>query len=223
MMIVILLLLKNGKTKKQLMNIIKQNTLQQLFLKSKALLQNLQEQLNIKRCSNEYIRNNFYKKKCSTIKNQKVDEKDIKTILKAGMSGPTCVNSKDWSFIVVDDPEVLHKMYEANGVPAKPLLECAFAILICGDYSKAFKFSKDYFAVDGSIAGQNMILAAWSLGIGSVWLGTWPQMDRVFAQSKLFDLPNDQIPHSIIAFGYPLDEIKEKEEYYESVVHYNKW
>ena len=126
--------------------------------------------------------------------------------------------------IVVDDPEVLHKMYQANGVPAKPLLECAFAILICGDYTKAFQYAKDYFAVDGSIAGQNMILAAWSLGIGSVWLGTWPQMDRVFAQSKLFDLPNDQIPHSIIAFGYPLDEIKEKEEYYdESVVHYNKW
>lgn len=166
----------------------------------------------------------FTRKSVRQFKNQKVDEKDIKTILKAGMSGPTCVNSKDWSFIVVDDPEVLHKMYQANGVPAKPLLECAFAILICGDYSKAFKLSKDYFAVDGSIAGQNMILAAWSLGIGSVWLGTWPQMDRVFAQSKLFDLPNDQISHSIIAFGYPLDEIKEKEEYYdESVVHYNKW
>ena len=147
----------------------------------------------------------FTRKSVRQFKNQKVDEKDIKTILKAGMSGPTCVNSKDWSFIVVDDPEVLHKMYKANGVPAKPL-------------------SKDYFAVDGSIAGQNMILAAWSLGIGSVWLGTWPQMDRVFAQSKLFDLPNDQIPHSIIAFGYPLDEIKEKEEYYdEAVVHYNKW
>ena len=154
----------------------------------------------------------FTRKSVRQFKNQKVDEKDIKTVLKAGMSGPTCVNSKDWSFIVVDDPEVLHKMYQANGVPAKPLLECAFAILICGDYSKAFKFSKDYFAVDGSIAGQNMILAAWSLGIGSVWLGTWPQMDRVFAQSNLFDLPNDQIPHSIIAFGYPLDEIKEKEE-----------
>ena len=50
------------------------------------------------------------------------------------------------------------------------------------NYSKAFKFSKDYFAVDGSIAGQNMILAAWSLGIGSVWLGTWPQMDRVLGK-----------------------------------------
>lgn len=96
----------------------------------------------------------FTRKSVRQFKNQKVDEKDIKTILKAGMSGPTCVNSKDWSFIVIDDQEVLKQMYEANGVPAKPLLECAFAILICGDYSKAFKFSKDYFAVDGSIAGQ---------------------------------------------------------------------
>lgn len=73
----------------------------------------------------------FTRKSVRQFKNQKVDEKNIKTILKAGMSGPTCVNSKDWSFIVVDDPEVLHKMYQANGVPAKPLLECAFAILIC--------------------------------------------------------------------------------------------
>ena len=139
----------------------------------------------------------FSRSSVRKFKNQKVNREDIKTILKAGMSGPTCVNSKDWSFIVVDDQEVLKKMYEANG--------------------------KDYFVVDGSIAGQNMILAAWSLGIGSVWLGTWPQMDRVFEQSKLFNLPKDQIPHSIIAFGYP-EEVKEKEEYYdESVIHYNKW
>ena len=48
----------------------------------------------------------FTRKSVRQFKNQKVDEKDIKTILKAGMSGPTCVNSKDWSFIVVDDPEL---------------------------------------------------------------------------------------------------------------------
>lgn len=59
--------IEEWQNQEALMNIIKQNTLQQLFLKSKALLQNLQEQLNIKRCNNEYIRNNFYKKKCSTI------------------------------------------------------------------------------------------------------------------------------------------------------------
>ena len=47
--------------------------------------------------------------------------------------------------------------------------------------------------------------------------------ETTLEQRKLFDLPKDQIPHSIIAFGDPEEE-KEKEEYYdESVVHYNKW
>ncbi len=48
-----------------------------------------------------------------------------------------------------------------------------------------------------------MILAAHALGIGSVWLGTWPQMDRVERQREVFGLPDTVIPHSVIAFGYP--------------------
>ncbi len=32
---------------------------------------------------------------------QPIDEEAIQTILKAGMSGPTCVNARDWQFIVV--------------------------------------------------------------------------------------------------------------------------
>ena len=104
-----------------------------------------------------------------------------------------------------------------------PIIDEFYRLRDSGDNVAAFQYAKDYYVVDSSIAGQNMILAAWSLGIGSVWLGTWPQMDRVFEQRKLFDLPKDEIPHSIIAFGYP-EEVKEKEEYYdESVVHYNKW
>ena len=104
----------------------------------------------------------FSRSSVRKFKAKKVNQEDIKTILKAGMSGPTCVNSKDWSFIVVDDQKILKKMYEANGAPARPLLGCAFAVLICGDYSKAFQYAKDYYVVDSSIAGQNMILAAWS-------------------------------------------------------------
>ena len=47
-----------------------------------------------------------------------------------------------------------------------------------------------------------MVLAATALGIGSVWLGTWPQMERVEAQKALFSLPDHLIPHSILALGY---------------------
>ena len=127
----------------------------------------------------------------------------LETILRAGMAGPTCVNARDWSFLVSRDPEILSRMAEANGAPAAPLKRAALGILILGDLERAFKPAPDYWVIDGAIAGQNMALAAHALGIGSVWLGTWPQMERVDRQRALFQLPDTVIPHSILAFGYP--------------------
>ena len=153
-----------------------------------------------------------------------VSDEDIRTILKAGMSGPSCVNARDWSFIVVKDREKLNNMADANGGPAEPLRGAAFGILVCGDLERAFPPAKDYWVIDGSIAAQNMILAAKDLGIGSVWLGTWPQMDRVAAQAELFNLPETQIPHSLIAFGYPAeDPVVKAPEWEEDRVHYEVW
>lgn len=155
---------------------------------------------------------------------QEISEQDLQTILEAGMSGPSCVNSRDWSFIVVRDSETLNKMADANGRPAEPLRTAKLGILICGDLERAFSGAPDYWVVDGSIAAQNMILAAHALGIGSVWLGTWPQMNRVEKQAELFGLPETQIPHSIIVFGYPAaPSNKEKLLFEENRVHYEKW
>ena len=155
---------------------------------------------------------------------REIPEEDLQTILEAGMAGPSCVNARDWSFIIVRDPEKLNKMADANGRPAEPLRGAKLGILGCGDMERAFKGAPDYWIVDGSIAAQNMILAANALGIGSVWLGTWPQPDHVKAQAELFGLPETQIPHSIIAFGYPKEEgRKEKLIWEEDRVHYEKW
>lgn len=153
-----------------------------------------------------------------------ISDESLQTILEAGMSGPTCVNSRDWSFIVVRDPETLNKMADANGMPAEPLRTAKLGILVCGDMERAYFRAPDYWIVDGSIAAQNMILAANALGIGSVWLGTWPQMDRVQKQAELFNLPETQVPHSIIAFGYPKEpSTKEKLIFEPDRVHFEKW
>lgn len=155
---------------------------------------------------------------------QEISDADVHTILRAGMSGPSCVNARDWSFLVVRDPEMLNKMADANGRPAEPLRHAKLGILVCGDLERAFSGAPDYWVVDGAIAAQNMILAAKSLGIGSVWLGTWPQMNRVKNQQLLFTLPETQIPHSVIAFGYPDDLLPEaKPDYEENRVHFEKW
>ena len=81
------------------------------------------------------------------------------------------------------------------------------------------------WVIDGAIAAQNICLAAQELGLGAVWLGTWPQMDRVQAQQKLFALPEYIVPHSVLALGYPAIDLTSPREdrYEENRVHFEQW
>ncbi len=129
-----------------------------------------------------------------------IADEDLRTILEAGMSGPSAVNARPWTFIVVRDKDMLGKMADGNGRAAEPLRGADVGILICGDMARAYQGAPDYWVVDATIATQNMILAAHDLGIGSVWLGTWPQENKMAAQAALFQLPEGVVPHSIVAF-----------------------
>ncbi|MCD7839413.1 MAG: nitroreductase family protein [Erysipelotrichaceae bacterium] len=168
-----------------------------------------------------------YRKSVRKYTDQPITDEQLHEILLAAMTAPSCTNARDWSFIVVRDKETLHKMADCNGKPAQLLKSANIGILVCGDLSKAFQLAKDYWIIDCSIACENMILAATDLGIGSVWLGTYPQMDRVNNLKELFNLPENIVPHSIISFGYPEDELfsnKDPEDRFdETCVHYDKW
>ncbi len=120
---------------------------------------------------------------------------------------------------------IVDQIFIANGRPTEPLRKAAACILVCGDLDSAFRFAKDYWIIDGAIAAQNICLAAQELGLGAVWLGTWPQMDRVEAQQKLFALPETIVPHSIIALGYPEADLTapRKSRYEDDRVHFNQW
>lgn len=153
-----------------------------------------------------------------------ISDTTLRTILEAGMAGPSAVNARPWQFIVVQDKDMLNRMADVNGRAAEPLRRAALGVLLCGDLSRAFERAPDYWVVDGTIACQNMILAAHAMGVGSVWLGTWPQEEKVQGQAKLFSLPEHIVPHSIVAFGYPAGEVKvQPDRYEEDLVHMEKW
>lgn len=160
---------------------------------------------------------------------QRISDETLNMILKAGMSGPSCANTRPWTFIVVRHKETLYKMADANHGPAEPLRNADVGILVCGDLSRAFKPAPDYWIIDAAIAAQNIVLAATALGIGSVWLGTYPQMERVENQARLHNLPDTIIPHSIIALGYPdgSEDTKKKSPsegaFNPELVHYERW
>lgn len=164
------------------------------------------------------------RKSTRRFQNRPISPDILHTILTAGMSGPSCVNARMWSFVAVTDREKLNAMADANGRAADPLRHAPLGILVCGDLSRAFKPAPEYWVIDGAIAAQNMILAAHDLGVGSVWLGTWPQEDKVKAQSALLGLPEQIIPHSIIAFGYPeTNDFPQRDLYEDDRVHFNHW
>ena len=152
-----------------------------------------------------------------------VSDETMRLILQAAMNAPSCVNARDWSFIVIRDRKTLNRMADGNGGAAEPLRHAAAGILVCGDLSRSFPPAKDYWIIDASIAAENIVLAAHALSLGSVWLGTWPQMERVDAQRALFGLPENIIPHSIIALGYPAEAVQPKDGYEADRVHFEKW
>lgn len=171
------------------------------------------------------IQNILTRRSIRSYEDRPISKEDMRTILTAAMSGPSCVNARDWQFIVVENKEMLNKIADANGKPAQPLRGAAAGIVVCGDLDRAFPPAREYWVIDGSIACQNMTLAARALGIGSVWLGTWPQMRRVNKLSELFGLPESVVPHSVLALGYSAEteDISDKNAYDASAVHWDKW
>lgn len=155
---------------------------------------------------------------------QPIPEAALQAILRAGTAGPTAVNARDWTFIVVRDRKMLGKMADCNGPSANPLRGAALGVLVCGDLERAYPNAPEFWIVDGSVAAQNMLLAAHSLGLGGVWLGTWPHMDRVERLRTLFALPDTVAPHSMLAFGYPAEPTAPCDPAVDpSRFHFEKW
>lgn len=171
------------------------------------------------------LQNLFNRRSVRDFTAQPIEEEKLHRILEAGMSGPCCVNARDWSFIIVTDREKLLEMAEANGRPAQPLKKAAAAILICGDLERAFPTRErllghrrrhcraEYDALRRCTRPRLCVARHMAA------------MDRVEKQAALFNLPETIVPHSVLALGYPAEENKEPREsrYEENRVHFEKW
>ena len=62
-----------------------------------------------------------------------------------------------------------------------------------------------------------------SLGIGSCWLGVYPNEERYLAINQYFKLPKGIVPMWMISFGYIDQEEVAKDKFDSSKVHYEKY
>ncbi|EFI35823.1 nitroreductase [Desulfonatronospira thiodismutans ASO3-1] len=153
-------------------------------------------------------------------KDKPVTDEQIKTILEAAMVAPSAGNAQPWHFIICRDKETQSKVKEIN--PYAAMADKApLGILVCADLSLE-KFP-GYWVQDCSAATQNILLAAHSLGLGSVWTGIHPIKEREEGFQKLFNLPDQVIPLAYVVIGYPDQDHKTPSRYKPERIHYDKW
>ena len=162
----------------------------------------------------------FLRRSVRKFTKEKVAAEAIEYILKAAMAAPSAGNQQPWEFVVIDDRTVLNKIPSVHPY-AEMMKEASVAILVCGNLEREER--KGFWIQDCAAATENLLLAATTQGLGSVWLGVYPREDRVEGLRALLQLPEHIVPFALVPVGEP-DEHKPPSNRYDAArVHRNKW
>ena len=172
---------------------------------------------------NEVIDNIMTRVSVRDFTGEKISEAQLDTLLHAAMAAPSAINKQPWAFVVVTDEAKIKALGEAL-----PYSRCsnkpAVAIIPCGDLSKAIEGEMGAFWVnDVSAATENLLLAAHSMGLGAVWTGLHPDMNRAKMVQDMLGLPEHIIPLCVVPVGVPAEQPAIKDKYLPENIHYNKW
>jgi nitroreductase len=147
---------------------------------------------------------------------QKEIPKDVlDKILDAGRQAPSAANRQPWHFIVVTDPETKKELSKGmfnrfiKDTPVT-IVGCAHKDLIAGKWS----------IISTAIALQNMVVAAWAMGVGSCWIGDFNE-EKV---KRLLSIPENWNIIALVSFGYPAEKPQpRKKKSIEEIVGFNKF
>lgn len=149
---------------------------------------------------------------------------DVKReILLAAMEAPTAGNQQLYTIIDITDRALREKL--AVTCDNQPFIARApMALVFCADAKKWYDAYLDcgcaprlpgrgdaILAVqDAMIAAQNAVTAAWSLGVGSCYIGDI--MERREEHREMLCLPHWVFPATMVVFGYPTKQQLEREK-----------
>lgn len=128
-----------------------------------------------------------------------LDPAHLERIVDAGRHAGSSKNQQRWDFIVVEDREILRRLAEV-GPYAGHVAGAAAAVALVTPDPRAPGASLS-LTWDAGLAAENMMLAAWELGIGSCPATVYePERAR-----EILGYPTDRSCGYILSFGYPKD------------------
>lgn len=168
---------------------------------------------------NEVIRQLAERKSVRVFEERPIAAEKKTAILKAAMEAPTAGNQQLYTILDITDQQLKEKL--ADTCDHQPFIAKAPLVLVfCADCCRWFDAYREagcqprkpgvgdfLLAVsDTSIAAQNAVTAAWSLGIGSCYIGDI--MEQYEIHREILKLPEYVFPAAMLVFGYPTKQQK---------------
>ena len=162
---------------------------------------------------NDFIKTIMERRSVRAYTDRQLSESDLDLILEAGRFAPTAHNGQPWHFTVIQNEDLMNKINAKakavmatfedewlSGMGKNPQAHITYhapTVIFVSAKEGSIGFQTDTCA-----AIENMMLAAESLGIGSVWVGLlWFFMDLEEARAML-NLPVGYKLAHAAAFGY---------------------
>ena len=154
-------------------------------------------------------------------KPDKVSKKDVERLIEAAVSAPSAGNIQPWELVVARKPEIRRKLVEA-AYGQSFIEEAPVVIVVCANEDRSsqrygIRGKTLYCLQDTAAATQNMLLTAYSLGLGTCWVGAFKE-DEV---REALSIPMGIRPVAIVPVGYPGKSAPARQKRpLEHVVHY---
>lgn len=160
---------------------------------------------------NEVINNIMARRSVRQYLDQPVEHEKLAVVVQAGINAPSGMNRQPWIIRVVEDQQLIA---EVNEVYKQENPE---QVARDANFKNMFRNAPNLICVctpaqgggelDAGLLGENMMLAAQSLGLGTCCLGGPVRFLLANERCKFFidrlDIPEDYKLNYIIAIGYP--------------------
>ena len=122
---------------------------------------------------------------------REVGDDVIRKVIEAGRLAPSAHNDQPWEFILITDKAKLLEMSKYC-ISGSFISQVSFAVVVLTDPNSKWQ------QIDTTRAAQNMILTAWSLDLGSCWIG---RLDEKGIKNYL-SIPDRWDILTVLPFGY---------------------
>lgn len=137
---------------------------------------------------------------------QKIDQSILTELVQCARMAPSASNRQPLEYFIVQQDELLEQVFRTlswagyiapEGNPREGEKPVAYIVVLMKKEN-----DKPVAKYDAGAAIENMLLAAWSYGIGSCWLGSVKRSEL----AQVLSIPEDYVIDSVIALGYPAEK-----------------